>query len=286
MDWKHPTVNAMMDGSDAPPAVILHDEPSEIYHRVSAFNSGAIGKLRRSPAHFLAYRTQQGEDTAAMALGRAVHMLVLEPARSEQVVCMPDLGRSKADMQLREAFVADHQGCIILSADALERAQAMADAVRAHPMATQLLTGGSAEVSIYWRDGVLGVPCKARLDYLRPDRGVVDLKTTTDASPEAFRRSAATYLYHGQAAHYWTAVEAACDTSPAFFAWVVVENAAPYGVACYVIGIASLLAGRRIVSEAIEVYAQCLRSGTYPGYPLEITTLELPRWALRFDEGV
>jgi PDDEXK-like domain of unknown function (DUF3799) len=264
---------------------VHYDQPGEVYHKVEAFNSGSVSKLLRSPAHFVAHRTKGVTPTASMVLGSALHMALLEPHLNHRIIESPEFGRKKADLEAKEAFYKTvPPNALVLDPDDMKRLRGMIDAVMSHPACVQLLTGGRSEVSLYWADGKEKVACKARIDYLRADLGVIDLKTTSDASPDAFKRSVASWFYHSQAWHYWSAVEAVLNSSPPFFVWIAVESDPPHGVGVYQIGTPSLLAGARLVSEAMRRYAECQRSGKWPAYPPTIETLDVPRWALTFDE--
>ena len=53
--------------------------------------------------------------------------------------------------------------------------ESMNAAVRAHEHAAALLADGVAEGVV--RAEYCGMPCQARLDWLNPERGIVDLKT-------------------------------------------------------------------------------------------------------------
>ncbi len=45
----------------------------------------------------------------------------------------------------------------------------------------------------------------------------------------------------------------------------------------------ALQTGRRLMDEALGRYKTALHAGKWQGYPDTITTLELPRYAVRFD---
>ena len=151
--------------------------------------------------------------------------------------------------------------------------------MRAHPIAKALLGTGRAEVSGYWTDADFGVLCRLRADWLdEAHQVVVDLKTTRDAGMDAFARSAVEYRYHVQAAYYWDGL-VACGWVPQAFVFVCVETAPPYGVALYSVKPEDLDLGRAVYRRDLATYAECLRSGEWPGYPEEIRELELPGWA-------
>lgn len=268
--------------SDEPGIVdgMAHDD----YLNIDALSSSGCKVLERSPAHFLASRTYRKPPTAQMEIGTAVHTIVLEPERASSIVCLPDFNtRTKDGRAERDAWVAAlPAGSLAFDQDAHARIHAAAYAVRQHPGASRLLADGKRERSMFWRDSKLRIPCKSRLDWHREDGGIVDVKTTADASPAAFERSIANFGYHIQAAFYWVGVEHVLDRSPAFWSFVCVEVEPPFAVACYVLDVDAIRVGMRTVDKCLARYAQCVASGQWPGYPDTINPISIPKWAKIF----
>lgn len=269
-----------------PPFVpgVVPDMPAADYHAIEAMSSSGARSILRSPQHFRLWRTERREPTPAMQFGTAVHAGVLEPETFDRVVVESPRfdARTNAGKAGRAEFAAANAGRVILSPDDFARARRCIDAIRAHPAARALLDGGEVETSLFWHDARFRVPCKARLDA-RNHGGIVDLKTTTDASPDEFARSIASWGYHRQAAHYFSGCEHLLDATPAFFAFIAAESEPPFGVACYSLPGAAILAGAHSMSRALERYAAALAAGEWPGYPDTIDTIALPKWAMRFD---
>lgn len=263
---------------------VYHGMPPEEYHAVESMSASGAKKMLQSPAHYRLMRTTPNEPTDAMLFGTAVHCGVLEPDRYvDSVVVCPDINkRTKEGRAQWLSFVAENASRTVLSFDQAGRAARCIAAVRAHPAASRLLDGARCEVSMFWQDTEYKVPCKLRADALNHG-GVIDLKTTTDASPEGFGRQAANLLYHVQGAHYWSGCEHAMDSSPQFFAFIVVESEEPHAVACYTLPPVAVQSGRRKMDEALSRYRDALSAGKWPGYPETINPLDLPRYALRFD---
>ena len=251
--------------------------PAAEYHATEAMSSGGARKILQSPAHYRLMRDTPNEPTPAMEFGTAVHAGVLEPARYGELVAVgPNVGtRTKVWTE----FVAAHPGVVCLTPDDADRAARCIAAVRAHPAAARLLFDAQVELSVFWHDGQYGVPCKARFDIFNLG-GMADLKTTGNASVEAFARTCVEYLYHVQAWHYWSGAEHVLDASPEFFAFIIVEKDPPHGVAVRTLGRASLMKGARLLDEALARYRDALATGTWPGYPDRIESFELPRYAL------
>lgn len=263
---------------------VYHDMPAEDYHAIEAMSASGAKKMLRTPQHYKMMRTEQSTPTDAMQFGTAVHCAVLEPDSFEARVVRSEKfdRRYKEQKAAAEAFAAEHAGKLILDPYAFDAVRRCADNVRAHPAAVRLLAGAKFEVSILWRDGKYDVPCKLRADALNHG-GIIDLKTTTDASPETFARQCASLLYHVQGAAYYSGCEHMLDASPEFFAFIVVENEPPHSVACYTLPSNAIMAGARLFDIALERYRDALQSGVYAGYPNTIEALPFPRWALRFD---
>lgn len=266
---------------------IISNMPAAEYHAIEAVSASGAKKLLRSPAHYKAERTKPREQTPAMAFGTGAHAAILEPDTFESAVLRaPKFDkRTNAGKAAAAEFEATAAGRLVLADDDFDRCLRVRDAVLAHPGAVQLLAGTEREVSLFWTDGQFGVPCKMRADGIgtASHGGIVDLKTCQDASPDAFGRSIATYLYHLQAAFYFQGAEACYGRTPSFFAFIAVESEEPHAVACYVLEPAHLLAGARLADQAMSRYQQAMATGEWPAYSTLIQPARLPSWALRFD---
>ncbi|QIG65628.1 hypothetical protein [Salmonella phage PT1] len=177
-------------------------------------------------------------------------------------------------------WTENNPGRMVLTPEVWDQLHAMASAVHAHPAAGSLLTScpGEAEKSVYWIDATTGVLCRCRPDWWRDDNVIVDLKTTEDASPEGFAKSMANYRYDVQAAYYLDGVQQATGKRPKAFVFIAVEKKAPYGVGVYVLDSESLQLGRAQYQHDLRVYAECVRTGVWPGYGDKIQTISLPGW--------
>lgn len=177
-------------------------------------------------------------------------------------------------------WTENNPGRIVLTPETWDQLHAMANAVHSHPAAGALLTGcpGEAEKSVYWNDAITGVLCRCRPDWWRDDNVIVDLKTTEDASPEGFAKSMANYRYDVQAAYYLDGVQQATGKRPKAFVFIAVEKKPPYGVGVYVLDSDSLELGRAQYQNDLRIYAECVRTGEWPGYGDKIQTISLPAW--------
>lgn len=259
---------------------------SENYFAHEGVSQSQLRDLARSPLHYYAKhiaKTVPSETTAAMRFGSAVHMAVLEPHLFATTYCTKDWdARTKAGKAQSDAVEA--AGFIVLP---LDEANAIADivvALREHPLASRILSARThTEEPIMWADGLTGVVCKAKPDAcveLGGRRSLVDLKTATDADPESFSRSIATYGYALQGAHYlngWRAAMGDVDS----FTFIVVEKSAPYAVAVYELDAEAIEVGAAKRARLLDLLATCRAENRWPGYASQ--SIGLPRWAVGGD---
>jgi hypothetical protein len=216
-------------------------------------------------------------------LGHAVHTWVLgsgpEPILFPGTGANPDAWQKNDDKAAVEKLRA--AGKVPLRPKDWAAAKAMTAAVKAHPLAAKLLKSGEPEKTLIWPDPATGVLCRAKADWLRPD-GIVDLKTTESAAPDALSKAAHNYGYAIQAPFYLRGLRAVQGLAPVqvpFFVHIAVEKAPPYLVHVNQLTERAIAWGDRQVTEALQIYRDCTAAGVWPGYPLdEITDIELPAW--------
>jgi len=254
--------------------------PAPDYHAIDALSASGAKHLLRSPAHYLAQKEKPMEPTAAMRLGTAVHTMILEPEKADiEIARAPKVDkRTKVGKETLELFEREHQGKLILEADVYDKAAAIADAVYKHPVARELLQGGEAEASMLW-EAHDGIPCKARFDYYKGD-GIVDIKTTQDASPDGFSRNIAGFKYHMQAAHYLQGYREVTGWDADHFTFIAVESEPPYAVAIYRLDDASLVSGRILMERAAQAFRKANTPEEWKGYLRDVQTISVPSWAL------
>ncbi len=110
---------------------------------------------------------------------------------------------------IKESYEAEHDGKEFLPHKLLTKIEIAAAMIEKHPTLSKAFTGGAPQVSIFWVDKTQGVPCKARLDYLKPS-AIVDLKSFANMMGKplevAIPREIASRKYHVQGAMYDEAV--------------------------------------------------------------------------------
>lgn len=267
------------------PLGVIHEMSNAAYHLVPALGSSGLRKLARSPAHYYAAMLDPQrpivEPTPAMKAGTLAHCATLEPhTLAERYVVRPEGldGRTKEG----KAWLASVPvGLEVVSAEQMQTATRQAAAIRALPEIGALLDKGRTEVSVFSVDGPTGVTLKARPDLVSPagdDCILIDLKTTTSASPKDFARSVVNFGYAMQSVQYSDVYEQASGQKVLGFLFMATESEYPHAAAAYMLPDEWLEIARKERRRLIDLYAGCLASGKWPGYGDEIVLLEMPVW--------
>lgn len=271
--------------TDYPQNQLLDGLSDEAYHEAPGVRSSALKAAVRSPAHFNAYLAQPRADTPALRFGRLAHLAVLQPfVFAHTVHARPDVGdlrSAKGKAALAEWKLELPPGAVDVSADEMAHLTGMVRAAHDHPRLSQLLKKGCAEQSLFWQDDAHNLSCKARYDYVSESGVVCDLKTTADASSEAFGRDAIKYGYALSAAHYLEGARVAGVANPDTFVLVAIEKVPPYGIGLYTLGSDVLDWGHQWRHHAMCNISRALRTGQVEGYSDAFQVLELPKWAPR-----
>lgn len=271
----------MLKLNEDPGTGLRPDIPIERYHIGPGVSKSQLDLVAKSPAHYLAGLDAPKKETPALRIGRLFHALILEPDTVKIAVAPACDKRTKNGKSIWERFCADNEGAEIVSGEESDILYGMKANVQRHPAANALLhsAGGWAEHSAYWTDPQSGILCRCRPDFYRPDGIIVDLKTTEDASPDAFARSVAKYRYHVQAAFYSDGVATVTGDFINGFAFIAVEKSAPFAVAVYQLDEQATSIGRDLYQRDLATLAECQNRNEWPAYSRKIETLSLPRWA-------
>ena len=200
------------------------DVPADEYHQAARdgkfLSSHLLGDFRKSPR--LYHKKINGEiepsESAALAVGRAVHVLVLEGrARFDEEFLVtdgpvnPKTGEpfGKTTKAYRE-WAASQSKEVVGGADFAFMSK-LRESVWAHPVARELLDDGIAEQTV--RTRYCGEPCQIRMDWFRSDYGgrpaICDLKTCETL--DYFEGDARRFGYPQQMAFYREALRTASE---------------------------------------------------------------------------
>ena len=243
------------------------------YHAIKALSNSSLSVLNRSPTEFykrFVTGEMKGQETDAMLLGSAVHMLALEPERfdAEYVVIHGPInpqtskpyGRdTKKFTQWLDAEMALQTRKVLVREEFAE-SLAIAKAFQSHPTIAAIMASRAeklfeSEYAMLWvEDDGSELDLKCKIDFVcPPERLIIDLKTSHDPSPYAWSWHAEDFGYHRQAAIYSDAMEAKYG-EPFRFLFGVVRSKEPYEAAVYELDAESIQRGRVEYEALIEEY--------------------------------
>ena len=267
---------------------VAYNQPDFAYRREEGVNQSSLKKILESPAHYKAALEFKMLPTPAMEIGTAAHCLILDgqEAFDAQYCKKPD------DIKLTTKEGKEWKASIgrkkILSTggkdDPWNAVQGMAESLRK----IEWYAGTDEEyikrneVSIYF--DWLGVRCKARLDSVLVDEGIVlDLKTTDTVNPDLFTKKVVGLGYDFQAAYYAKAAEEAYG-KPFRFIFAAVERRAPYSVDLFEASDEMMEEGTRKCEAALRRLKRCQQSEEWENRPPTINMLHYPGWYNPFVE--
>jgi hypothetical protein len=243
------------------------------YDALDAINWSRLRLMGKSAAHFKAGTA----DTDSMRKGRVKHLAVLEPQKLEtEVAVFP--GR-RAGKKWEEFELANAHREIVTETEWNE-VQAVASAVRAHPLARQLLSVGQPEVSIEWEAD--GLKAKSRLDWLAPTHAA-DLKFTKDSSPTGFPREFVRYDMAGQSGFYSDAVKFKTGQDLPYFI-IAAESVAPFAVTVFRVPPDVVDLGRATYRRYLRQLEWCREKNEWAPYSESEVLLQLPSYAFSQEE--
>jgi hypothetical protein len=251
------------------------------YLSSDGISKSGLDQISRSPAHYQVWLKEKPEPTPSMVFGTAVHAALLEPdAFASRYVQAPNYDRrTKVGKEQYEEWAKENSEKIALSSEQIQKIREMQDAFWSNRTISLIAPKAISEISVFWEDSETKIKCKARADVVTQDCLILDLKTTDDASQDAFARYAWTYRYHVQAAMYLAGIGAAMERQLTDFIFVAIEKNPPYAIGLYLADKALIAAGKDAMRRDITRYAECVALGQWPAYSQEIQSLTLPRWA-------
>jgi hypothetical protein len=243
-------------------------------------------------------------------IGTCVHQLVLEPDRPLPAMAVPpkqypapadcslvkqkkvaagDMIDWSGNATYCKQWIAEQKaaGKLVLSERAYEAMHGMARAIARHKTARRFfeMRDGRSELTLVWQDRQTGLYCKARADWVppAPSTDLPDIKTSRDANPKFWSKTAFDLFYHIQAAHYligWNTLNGPTDTRSQ---WpiICVESEAPYDVVVFHPEPEWINDGAEMRRRLLELWADCIMHNTFPGYAEDPMPLVLPDWRKR-----
>lgn len=273
----------------------VYEMPAEAYHadpvlEGSLSSSGARRLLPPScPAKFQWWRENDEPSTRDQERGSAAHRVLLGVGPDVIAVDAADW-RTKAAREA--AAAAREQGLVPVLAAEYDRTLAMVEALREHPTAGALFAPdtGVPEAVLVWTDQETGVRRRAMLDWFPNAVGgrilLPDYKTTTEADRDAVERTVARWRYHMQLTWYRDGLLALGLAESVACFDVFQEREAPYLVHVAELDERAIAIGAYENSRALAIYAECERTGIWPGFGSgpdgnDPTLVGLPAWEER-----
>ena len=260
----------MMKGAFLPG--VYDSYSNSAYHLMDAISKSDLDLIHKSPYH---YRMAIRSETPAMKLGTALHCAVLEPERFGMTYI--EVEGDRRTKTVKETIkAAEEAGRIVLTSDEMAAVQGMAASIQESQNFRTFSPDAVTEHSVF---GYLeGVPVKCRPDmWVEKYNVLIDLKTTEDASPQAFAKSCRRYRYHVQDAFYRHVISAATGVSAddMAFGFCVVEKQPPYAVAWYEIDAPDTERGWLEALADLGEYKDAKEHDDWKGYSNKIVTISL-----------
>lgn len=256
----------------------VYDIPIEAYHGQpcagpSISSSGLRTIWSESPAHYWAKSSlnpdrEPEEFNEALALGKAAHHLLLgESHFRDHFAIRPEMYkdyRSGEARSWKESVIKE--GRVPLTDAMMKAVHGMHRSLSKHPVVQAGILNGEIEKSLIWQDEETGIWLKVRPDAIPNDSGdYSDLKTTTNVTRRAIENTIKDFGYQMQGALIGMAAEAVLGVPMQSFSLVMVEKTSPYCVRVVSLKDDDLKRGVRQIRIALQMFADCLKTGEWYG---------------------
>jgi hypothetical protein len=233
----------------------------EVYRSAHGLNKSLLTEFIRSPRHYLDAKTNQKKATDSMKMGTALHQLILRPYEEPVFAVMKKVDKRKtADKEYAANFEAENSGKIIIDEEAEKTIRAMREALMGNTRFEKIISRTShRELGIFAdRECAEGtVRLKGMLDgFCEVDGTVFDIKSTQDASYDAFRRDFRSYQYALQQVQY-TYLCSRLGLGFSNFVFVAVESKPPYGVAFYTLSMDEYMRSFDKWRQSLDFFSSC-----------------------------
>lgn len=259
------------------------------YHAAPGISKSHLDEIAgRSPMHYwekyLNPKREPEVKTPALLLGQAIHTAMIEPDlfASKCIVGLDIPRRSNADKATHAAFAYEHREKTIIEKEEYDICLRIRDVAHNHPIASGLLSGGSAEDAFFADDPETGELIKCKTDYLSGDgTTIIDIKSAADASPFGFGKAAGNYRYDVAVPWYMDVIRACTDIRPKLWVWIAFEKEAPFAMGIYYATPEQIHAARPVARRDFKRILRAKAENDFPDYGAEVLPLSLPGWIKR-----
>lgn len=181
----------------------------------------SIKEFSRSPKNYIQYLHAKREPSKEMVFGSMIHCLLLYPELFQDMFAVsPDVDRRTKDGKAEwERFVSEAGEREVVQGHELDEASEIVGAVLSNDNIKNAIKNCD-HFEKPWQEDMFNLPFRGFLDACSSDY-VIEVKTTSDASPQNFTRDFFNRKYHIQAALYHQA-------SGLPIKYIVIETKAPY----------------------------------------------------------
>lgn len=211
----------------------------------------SIKEFAKSPSHYIQYLRKDREPTKEMNFGSLMHcMLLYQDLFDDLFIVAPDVDRRTKDGKAEwEEFQSKTNNKIIITSDELDDAHSISSKAFLNKEIKDAI-GGCNHSEKPWSKVFEGLPFRGFFDSAS-DTYIVELKTTSDASPSAFISDFIKRKYYLQASIYQKA-------SGLPIKYVVVETKPPYNNFVATIEQDLLDYGARELDKLISKFNECM----------------------------
>lgn len=268
----------------------------DVKNRPLSYSS--LKQFQKSPQHFVEYRLTKPQPSAAMEFGNIIDVMILTPDDYERkyVVMPADLQRPGANIlnaknpsaeslkkiEAWNNWTSQNEGKKWITPEDYELARFLSEKTFANEKAKELLDRVvRTQDKMEWTHKGTGLPMIGYKDGTG-DTFIMDLKTSTDGSPENYPTNAFKFGYHIQGGAYLD-YESQRGKFPDFF-HLVVETTAPYNISVYKMSEQFIALGKQEYEQLLQSFKFCMENDMwYMGYEFHTATgyhhLDLPSWA-------
>ena len=265
----------------------------EEYEKWGHIRKSWFKHILKSGKHFKHFLDNGEKESDLMVFGNLVDTLLFEPLLFEsRYITIPETYPTKDENKpwnwnanyCKEWKRSKPENKQIIKLCDFSRASIIVNTIKSHPEAGKWLYEASYQVSMVWIDKDTDLGCMGRIDTLRANERIIDLKITNNPHPSNFSRIINNFLYHAQGAFYHDGYILAqggkLEDGPSIpFSIIAVEDQPPHDVVCYNLGPESFECGRIIYKTALDRYKEYIENEEYAGYSNIAEEIEIPMYA-------
>lgn len=264
---------------------------AEEYHKLPGVSNSRLSVYMedfREYYHQFVSGLYEEEQKDHFDFGTAVHDISLLGINNIQIIPSEVLTKDgKRSGNAWKDFKADNEGKLLMKAADYRKVMQCVNAVRKHPLASELLSAPGYTERCYSTQDDCGLLIRCRPDKLcawRSKNIVVDIKTTaTGTTAKKFVKSIANFGYAQQEAFYRKVLEAN-DVQVDAFIFIAVKESMPHCVDCYTVSRRWHEFARKKVDTALaDLARRTINNDWESATANSVVELEPPAWV--FSEG-